>query len=166
MKRWIKWGAAVLACAACTVLGMLLGSWLSFRAYGSPAERIAIRLVDEALIVRLAAEDGATARSSQLVRTLLPSVQSNTASVVFLDERGLNAPYPQLLRRALRQLDGNPIVQADESEWAAAAKAARACILASPPGAAGWSGCAAPVKAAWPKPLPEGQKRPVLARTP
>lgn len=162
----MRWSAVVLACAVCTLLGMLLGSWLSFRTYGSPAERIVSRLVDEALIVRLAAEDGATAHSSQLVRTLLPSVQSSTAAIVFLDAGGLSAPYPQMLRRALRQLDDNPIVQADESEWAAAAKAARTCILASPTEAAGWSRCAAPAKAVWPKSFPEDRKPPVPARLP
>lgn len=162
----MRWSAVVLACAVCTLLGMLLGSWLSFRAYGSPAERIVSRLVDEALIVRLAAEDGATAHSSQLVRTLLPSVQSSTAAIVFLDAGGLSAPYPQMLRRALRQLDDNPIVQADESEWAAAAKAARSCILASPPTAHDWSACIAPAMAAWPKPALDIPKAPALAGAP
>lgn len=163
MERWMKWSAVVLACAVCAAGGTQLGLWLSFKAYGGPAERIASQFVDEALIVRLAALDGATAQSSQIVRTLLPSLQSSTATVALLAEEGLDAPYPQLVRRAMRQLDANPIVQADEGQWAAAAKAARTCILALPPDASDWSACVEPVGAAWPKPAITDPRMPELA---
>lgn len=163
MKRWMKWSAVVLACAVCVVGGMLLGVWLSFKAYGGPVERIASQFVDEAMIVRLAVLDGETAQSSQIVRTLLPLLQSNTATMAAIAAEGLDAPYPELVHRAMRQLDANPIVQADEGPWAAAAKAARTCILALPPKAHAWSTCVEPVKAAWPKPAIEDPRMPELA---
>jgi hypothetical protein len=70
---------------------------------------------------------------------------------VFFKPAALNPPYADLVRGVLARLDANPIVQADSGEWAAAAKAARSCILALPKDAADWSSCEAPVRSAWPQ---------------
>jgi len=155
MKRWMKWTGMSLACAGCAfagaVGGAMFGMWLTFKTYGGPAERLASRFVREADVMDLVARDGGAKQEGLLVRRELPILQMDTASAVFFKPAKLNPPYVDLVRRALTKLDANPIVQADQGEWAAPAKVARTCVLALPKDADDWSSCEAPVKAAWPQ---------------
>lgn len=170
MNRWTKWTGVGLACAACAfagaVGGAMFGMWASFKAYGGPAERLASRFVDEARVMQLAARDGATEQHSELVRQALPMLQLDTANAAFFNPAKLNPPYADLVRGALAKLDANPIVRADDGQWAAAAKAARACILALPKDASDWSSCETPVKAAWPQTPQQAAKAHALAHAP
>lgn len=166
MKPWMKWTGIGLACSGCAFAGAVFGMWLTFQVYGGPAERIASRFVDEARVVQYVARDGATSQHSELVREALPMLQLDTANAVFFKPKELNSPYADLVRDALAKLDANPIVQADDGQWAAPAKAARACILALPKDASDWSSCEAPVKAAWPQSAQQKAKADALAHAP
>lgn len=170
MKRWMKWTGIGLAGAGCAfagaVGGAVFGMWLTFKVYGGPAERWASRFVREADVMDLMARDGGPTQQGLLVRMELPMLQMDTASAVFFKPAKLNPPYAELLRHALTKLDANPIVQADQGEWAAAAKAARACVLALPKDAGDWSSCEAPVKAAWPQTPQQKAKAQALPHAP
>jgi|GEM_PF-1970542 len=170
MKPWMKWTGIGVACAGCAFAGAVggaaFGMWLTFHVYGGPAERIASRFVDEARVMQYAALDGATAQHSELVRQAMPMLQLDTANAAFFKPAQLNPPYTELVRSALARLDANPIVQADDGQWAAPARAARTCILALPKDALDWSSCEAPVKLAWPQSAQQKAKADALARAP
>lgn len=157
MKQSMTWLLTGIACALSLLIGAMLGVWLFFKVYGGADERLISMFLDQARVIELATQDGSTPASSALVREFLPRVQASTADLAFISAGSLDAALTQQMREALRKLGDNPLVTADQGEWAAAAKAARECIALMPPERNDWMSCRRPVKAAWPR---KGPARP------
>lgn len=149
MKAGLGWTGVALACGASAVVGALVGVALVVNAYGGVRERAVERLAEQARVLEVAQRDGLDAARSELVRTLLPTVQQATAEAVLLGGDGLGDTYARLLRDTIAGLDGNALVRADSGAWAAAGQAARSCALARP--LAQWGSCVVAIKSLQPR---------------